>query len=237
MSNYYFISVVVPAYNEEKYITPCLESLDVQDYPKNKYEIICEISGSNDKTEDIAKAFGAKITNTEIKEGVSSSRQNGAKAARGEIIAQTDADTLVPKDWLETINRYFQDPKVVGVTGSVEFANTNWFFAILAKIFFPIYLRLMFLLGKTVFTGMNFAIRKEVFDQIGGFNTQLLSAEDVDLGIRAGRVGRVIYASDLVVHTSARRIEKSPLGFLKHHALNSFDYLFLKKTRGFEDIR
>lgn len=237
MEKYHFISVVVPAYNEEEHLASCLESLDVQNYPKNKYEIICEISGSSDKTEEIAKGFGAKITNTKVKEGVSASRQNGAKAAQGEIIAQTDADTTVPKNWLETINRYFQDNNVVGVTGSVSFANTNWFYAGLAKIFFPIYLRLMFLFGKTIFTGMNFAIKKETFNQIGGFNTKLLSAEDVDLGIRAGKVGKVVYAQDLLADTSARRIEKSPFKFFWHHLLNSIDYLFFKRTRGFEDIR
>jgi cellulose synthase/poly-beta-1,6-N-acetylglucosamine synthase-like glycosyltransferase len=234
---YKFISVVVPAYNEEKYITSCLESLDIQNYPKNKYEIIVELSGSNDKTEEIAKSFGAKITNTGTKDGVASARQNGSKAANGEIIAQTDADTRVPKDWLAKINQVFQRSEVIGVTGAVEFTQTNWFYKSLAKFVYPIYLRMMFLFGKSVFTGMNFAIRKETFDKIGGFNTKLLSAEDVDLGIRAGRTGKIVYDTNLVVYTSARRIEKSPIGFLKHHTLNSINYLFQGKSRGFEDIR
>lgn len=237
MSEFHFISVVVPAYNEEKYLTPCLESLDTQDYPKNKYEIVVELSGSSDKTLEIAKSFGAKITDTGRKLGVSPARQNGSLAANGEIIAQTDADTVVPKTWLARINRSFQDPDVAGVTGAVEFRDTNWFYKALAKFLYPAYLRIMFVFGKTVFTGMNFAIRKEIFDKIGGFNTQLHSAEDVDLGIRAGQVGKVIFKPDLVVYTSARRIENSPFGFLKHHVLNSFDYLVLKKTRSFENIR
>ena len=237
MNKSYFISVIVPAYNEEKYIAACLESIAAQTYPKEDFELIVELSGGNDRTKEIAETFGAKITNTGAKKGVSAARQNGAEAATGEIIAQTDADSQVSPDWLEKINQYFQDPEVVGVTGPVEFSNTNWFYKLSAKIFYPTYLRIMFFFGKKVFTGMNFAIKKETFEKIGGFDTSLLSAEDVDLGIRAGKVGKIVYASDLLVYTSARRVEKSPLGFLAHHVINSFYYLVLHKSRGFENIR
>lgn len=235
--DYKFISIVVPAYNEEKYITPCLESLDHQDYPKNKYEIIVECSASTDRTAQLAKSFGAKVVDKGIKEGVSASRDNGAKVASGEIIAQTDADTFVPKNWLSVINQHFQNEKIVGVTGLVEFANTHRFYKFLAKYGYTLYIRVLFLLGKTIFTGMNFAITKEAYNQIGGIKRELPSNEDVDLGDRAGKVGKVIFANDLVVYTSARRIEKSPLGFLGHHAINALSYLLFEKARGFENIR
>lgn len=237
METNYFISVVVPALNEEKYITVCLESLAAQTYPKDKYEVIVELSGGNDRTAEIAENFATKITNTGTKKGVSAARQNGAEAATGEIIAQTDADSVVSANWLEKINHYFQDPEVVGVTGPVEFSNTNWFYKALAKIFYPIYLKTMFFFGQKVFTGMNFAIKKETFEKIGGFNTSLLSSEDVDLGKRAAKVGKIVYAPDMLVFTSARRIEKSPLGFLGHHVINSFYYLVLHRSRDFENIR
>lgn len=232
-----FISVVVPAYNEEKYITACLESLKAQTYPKDKFEIIVELSGGNDKTKEIAESFGTKIINTGTKKGVSAARQNGSTAATGEIMAQTDADSIVTKDWLEKINHYLQDPEVVGVTGPVEFTNTNWFYKALAKIFYPFYLKTMFFFGQKVFSGMNFAIKKETFEKIGGFNTNLRSSEDVDLGKRAAKVGKIVYAPDMLVFTSARRIEKSPLGFLGHHVINFFYYLVLHRSRDFENIR
>lgn len=237
MTKFHRISVVVPAFNEEKYITPCLESLVSQNYPKDKYDIIVELSGSSDRTSEIAKSFGAKIVDTGKKEGVSTSRDNGARAASGEIVAQTDGDTVVPINWLATINQHFQNEEIVGITGPVEFANTNWFYKLLAKFGYTFYVGALFTFGKSIFTGMNFAISKEVFNKIGGFNKTLLSNEDVDLGFRASKAGKVIFARDLKVYTSARRIEKSPLGFIGHHILNALGYLFLKKSRGFENIR
>ncbi|HSX58507.1 MAG TPA: glycosyltransferase [Candidatus Saccharimonadales bacterium] len=232
-----FISVVVPAYNEEKYLTPCLESLAGQDYPRDKFEIIVELSGSTDATEAIARKFAKKITNTGGKNGVSAARDNGARAAEGEIIAQTDADTVVSKNWLSTINKNFEDDSVVGLTGRVEFLEANWVFKTSAKYFYPIFVKTLFSLGKSIFSGMNFAIKKDTFEAIGGFNKNLVSAEDLDLGVRASKLGKVKFCDDMIVYTSARRVDKSPTKFLAHNVVNGFSFLFLKKARSFENIR
>lgn len=103
------ISVIIPAYNEEKYLPDCLEALRHQDFPL-PYEIIVVDNKSTDKTPEIARKFGAKVIN-ESQKGLLVSRDKGIRNAKGEIIAITDADTLVPKNWLLEIYREFKNDK------------------------------------------------------------------------------------------------------------------------------
>lgn len=232
----YFISVVIPAFNEEKYLSGCLESLNKQDYPRDKFEVIVVDNNSVDKTPQIAQKYGAKLVRCQIR-GVSVSRQAGSKVAKGEIIAGTDADTMVSPNWLSIINKYFQDPQVAAITGVVKLYSAGWLNKFLAELF-PIFVRIQFLLDKPGLSGANFAIRKEVFDKIGGFDTKFISAEDIDLGIRASKEGKVLFTPDLKVATSARRIEKSRVQFFIHHARNIIRFTILKKEpRKFENIR
>ncbi len=100
------ISVVIPALNEESSLPDCLESLKNQDY-KGEYEIIVADNGSTDNTAGIAKGFGAEVVFCRDKKSVFSARQAGANAARGDIIAQADADTVYPRDWLAKIANHF----------------------------------------------------------------------------------------------------------------------------------
>jgi glycosyltransferase involved in cell wall biosynthesis len=233
----HFISVVIPAYNEEKGIADCLQSVKNQTYPEYKYEIIVVDNNSTDKTPEIAEKFGARVVGCQV-QGVSASRQVGGKAAFGKIIVGTDADTLVARNWLELINENFQNEAIVGITGTAVFGSTSTFNKILAKVGFPLIIRLMFLFGKPALNGFNFAIRKDIFDKIGGFNPKLASAEDVDLGIRAGKVGKVLFVPNLSVETSARRIDKSRFKFFAHHVKNFVRFAILKKEpEGFETIR
>jgi len=94
-----FISVIIPAYNEQEYISQCLKSLVSQDYPKNKYEIIVVDNNSKDKTQEIATEFRVKVINQ--KSGpVGAVRNAGARQALGELLAFIDADCVAPTDWL-----------------------------------------------------------------------------------------------------------------------------------------
>ena len=233
----YFISVVIPAYNEEKYLASCLESLKNQNYPKEKYEVIVVDNNSTDKTPQIARDFGARIVGCQV-QGVAAARQVGGQAVFGEIIAGTDADTMLPVTWLKDINSYFQDKSIVAISGSATFSSTGSFNKLLARVGFPLIMRTMFFLGKKALNGFNFAIRKDVFDKIGGFDPEMLSAEDVDLGIKASKKGKVIFIPSLVVTTSARRIEKSRIKFFWHHIKNIVRFMILRKEpEGFENIR
>src|SRR3989304_2760272 len=106
MMDKFAISVVVPAYNEEQYISSCLAAISNQDF-RSSYEIIVVDNSSEDRTAEIARSFGARVL-TETRRTAAAARRRGFAEARGDIIATTDADTLVPTNWLSHIHCAFQ---------------------------------------------------------------------------------------------------------------------------------
>jgi len=100
------VSVVVPAYNEEKYIKKCLFSLTNQIVPAD--EIIIVDNNCRDKTIEIAKKFKVRIVK-EKTQGMIPARNRGFNSTRYEIIARCDADVIVPKDWIKRIKKNFEN--------------------------------------------------------------------------------------------------------------------------------
>lgn len=111
-----FISVIIPVKNAQAFLPKCLASLNNLDYPKDKYEVIVSDSDSTDKTRRIAVDMGAKLVDAEGP-SVCSARNTGFKEAKGEIIAFSDADCVMDKDWLKNAVKYFKDETVACVGG------------------------------------------------------------------------------------------------------------------------
>lgn len=200
------ISIVVPSYNEEKYLSNCLKTITKQEFPKDKYEIIVVDNNSTDKTSKIAKEFGAK-TVKEIKQGYVFALQKGMRKAKGAIIAVADADTKVSSNWLKIIEKAFRDPKVVAITGRVRLDTKSKFINISTSALYTVFLHVSAFIDKPNLTGFNFAVRRDAFLKVGGLNTLFEMSPDVDLGIRLNKIGEVKVINDLSVLTSARRWE------------------------------
>ncbi len=227
-----FASIVVPARNEEKLLARCLKSLLEQDYTGN-YEIIVVDNDSTDRTREIALSLGAKVV-YEKNIGTGSARQCGLLEAKGEIVAFTDADTIVPEHWLSTLVRYLRNnPGIVAVTGPYAFFDagkvvqalsvmTNCIFINLDNFF-----RFVTRKGGTIW-GSNFAIRRKTALKVGGFNTSIkFLGEDYDLSLRLKGKGKVGLLSTLFVLTSARRLrEQGLLCTYSNYILNYFNLLF-----------
>lgn len=111
-----FISVIIPVKNAEHYLPQCLASLNNLNYPKDKYEVIISDSASTDRTKEIAASMGANVVQASGP-SVCAGRNSGFKVARGAIIAFSDADCVMDKDWLLNAVKYFDDPKVACVGG------------------------------------------------------------------------------------------------------------------------
>lgn len=218
------VSVVIPAFNEEKYLGETLKRLNKQEHYGFDFEVIVADAHSTDKTVEIAKKYGAKIVSVP-KINPATARQLAVKKSSGEIICCIDADTLVPKNHLSTIIEEFtKDPKAVGLTGIIEGSGGNRLVNFVYKWGNTFFSRLNFLLGKTGFQGQSFAFRKSAFLKIGGFNTSLHTGEDFDLGCRMSKVGKIKFVPKTFGISSTRRIKEGPVktisrGFLSYLAV------------------
>lgn len=224
------ISVVIPAYNEEEFLPLALESLNKQNFV-GFYEIIVVDNGSTDGSREVAEKMGATVV-SEPHHGVAFARQRGFQMARGDIIASTDADSIVPEDWLNKIYSVFNKcPEISGISGSIELFGSKSLKVALVNIFVPFLKFFSWILaGRGYFCGANFAVRKSAFEKAGGFNKSLTMGEDIELASRVRKIGKILFLSDLKVITSARRYQASrALEIFKFYTLNFLSLTFLKK--------
>jgi len=117
------ISIIIPAYNEEKVIARRIRNCLALDYPKEKMEIIIGSDGSFDKTFEESlkfKDFGVKVFNFPINRGRSQVHNDCVSNAFGEIIFFTDANTLYESDCIKNMVRYYSHPKIGCVGGEVK---------------------------------------------------------------------------------------------------------------------
>lgn len=166
-------SVIVPFLNEEEFVGGCVESLLGQDVDKNEYEIIFVDNGSTDKSRDILQQYPQIFLLIEKKLSSYAARNSGIKAAKADIIAFTDADCTVSKDWLTQINMGMEKTNASVVLGKRLFApNRSHLLQMLtdyenAKVE---YISEMPLEAKYCFGFTNnMAVKAEVFQRIGPF--------------------------------------------------------------------
>jgi len=125
-----FISVVMPAFNEEKDVSKAVEAIMSSDYPENKLELICVDDGSTDKTWEILNELrrkyseNLKIVSLKRNRGKRKALYQGIKKARGEIIVTTDADSQIQRRALRNlILPLLRDNRVGAVAGKVAVLN------------------------------------------------------------------------------------------------------------------
>ena len=224
-----FISVVIPAYNEEKYLSFCLQALQRQTYPKNKFDIIVSNNNSTDKTAKIARQYEVTIVH-EAKQGNTFALEKGLANSTGEIIACTDADSIPDANWLEEIARIYIDPNVVGLTGYARIDLENQVVRNIMERMYSFFLLASFAIGIPNFSGFNMSFRKKSYTKVGGINTKLQMSSDVDLGKRLKKVGKVVFAPRVKVVTSARRWNHGVFGTLREYITGYIYVNLLQKS-------
>jgi len=199
------ISIVVPAHNEEPLLPFCLGALLEQDYP-GPLEIIVVDNASSDRTAEVARRHGVIVVH-EPRRDYCLALIRGYAEASGEIVALTDADTVVPRDWVTRLVReYRRDPSIVAVGGEVTFDRPNLRGSLIARVLVPVFNWLDRLnpAGPHLW-GSNMSVRRDAFLAVGGWNPDYSLQVDSELSERLRAAGRVVMIPSLRVRTSSRR--------------------------------
>jgi len=233
------ISVVIPAFNEEESLGRCLESLAKQTTSQS-FEVVVVDNNSSDKTKETVESHQDKLNLKVIlqkKPGRGAARYLGFKIAQGEIIASTDADTQVPPDWLAQMVDSLKNKKIVAVTGPCQINDCSWrtnrFFNYLQPCMMFLY-RIIF--GHFWLIGSNFAIKKSAYQKAGEFDQEMKALEDIELGFRVKRIGKIKFIN-LPVVTSGRRMSKSFFrGMISYLKVFVGYFLFQQKGVDLSDV-
>lgn len=193
------VTVLLPAYNEEKVLGQAIESILEASYP-NK-EIVVIDDGSTDRTYAIALTYSERgVTVVRRPNGGKAAALNyGLLFATGEIVVCVDADSLVAKNSLIELVKRFQDPEVGAIAGNIKVLNrTNWLTKCQALEYITsinIFRRALDVFGKgTVVPGALGAYRRQILGS-GGFYDKNTLVEDFDVTLKALKSGAVVQVS------------------------------------------
>jgi len=243
-----FVSIIIPAWNEEECIKDTIDSALNLDYPKDKIEIIVIDHGSIDKTGEIADSYGKKIKTLHIsrtdKDRKGVAMNAGLKAAKGEFFASLDADSTVDKDALKNMLHYFTKEDIAAVLPLMKIKNKKKFWHRVQHYEYTVNMFYKSLMGRLdsihVSPGPFSVFRTKVIRDIGEYDPYNLT-EDLELTMRLQKHSyRVIQVMDAVVYTSgmdnAKDMYKQRNRWYKgaiYNAVKYKDMMFNKKYGDF----
>ncbi len=225
------ISVIICTFNRREQLRDVLNSLLNQEFNSSlNYEIIVVDNNSNDGTKDLTEEYSEKFNGRlryvfECKQGLSYARNTGIQESKGEIVAFTDDDAILSTSWLDSINSAFLKYHCDALGGRIL---AKWLSTPPSWLTERFHRNLALLNYGDVpfqtnsrefpFFGCNFAIKKEVLNELSDFNTKLgrigrflLSGEEVDLFNRLLAANKkIFYEPDCLVYhkISKEKIQK-----------------------------
>jgi cellulose synthase/poly-beta-1,6-N-acetylglucosamine synthase-like glycosyltransferase len=219
-SQYPFVSIIIPHFNDPVRLEHCLTRLNNQTYPADRYEIIVVDNGSDQSPEGVTAVSNHSRLLFENKPSSYAARNHGITEAHGEIIAFTDSDCLPELDWIEQgIRTITQDDQIGFIAGKVDVFPMDHKHPTIVEQYemlraFPIQEfmeRWHFGVTANIFTWRN------VFSEIGNFDEMLKSGGDTDWCQRVYNAGyKIAYADEVCV---------------KHPALYSLESIYHRAQR------
>lgn len=208
------VSIVIPAYNEEKNLIKTLSSISEMklDYPT---ELIVSNNNSKDRTQEILDVLGVK-SSFALNQGISYARQAGLEMAKGKYILNADSDSIYPSTWINPYVEALKNPEVSCAYGTYSFIPGNGSRVSLAM--YELTARTFFALKRknrecVNVMGFNFAFRKEDGMDVGGYNHNLQRkitgrSEDGWMALCLLERGKIEYLTTpkITVWTSDRRL-------------------------------
>ena len=199
------LSIIIPTYNEEDYLPRLLKSIKEQNY--TDYEVIVADNNSLDKTVEIAKEYGCKV----VQGGLPAvGRNNGAKAAEGDILIFLDSDLMLTRDYLVDVVEEFEEEELgISITQMTPLSEkksdvilhdlANWFMIAVEKI-------------KPHGAGCyGIIVKKSLHDYLGGFDESLDFGEDSEYIERVSKISKFRVLRKPKIGVSTRRLEEEGL--------------------------
>lgn len=217
------ISIIIPTFNEEEYLPQLLDSIKDQSYAD--YEIIIADAQSKDKTREIAKSYGCIITEGGLP---ALGRNNGAKKANGELLLFLDSDLILTEDYLKDSVEEFEENELgIAITQMIPLSDKKR-----DKVLHEFANRFMIMVESIKPHGAGcygIISRKDLHDQVGGFEESLDFGEDSDYIARIGKISSFKVLRKPQVLVSIRRLEKEGLVSLAYKYSKSTVYDFMGK--------
>lgn len=242
------LSIIIPAHNEHAVLGACLQSIaqELERHPCDA-EIIVVNNASTDDTGAIAGSFPGVIVVDEPRKGIVFARAAGFARSHGELIANIDADTVMPDGWTVTVFKEFADDRdLVALSGPYIYDELPRITRALVAVFYAggyllhLFYHRILRIGAML-QGGNFVVQRGALERIEGYDTSIeFYGEDTDIARRISAVGKVKWTFALPMHTSARRItEEGLLRVGVCYAANFFWMTFRHKpkTLAYKDIR
>lgn len=208
------LSIVIPAYNEEKCLPATLESIGEALRGIASAEVIVVDNESTDATREIAAGFGAKVVAESVR-NIARVRNAGAASARGDVLVFIDADTLVPPDLFKRMIELTADEKVIGGGVGVRYEPVP------KQAWLRLYILMFQYIGRLLKWrgGAAQFCRTPAFRELGGYDETIYVGEDIEFHWRLAKLAR----------GSGRRVE-----FIEHPAVSTsprrFEHLGIART-------
>jgi cellulose synthase/poly-beta-1,6-N-acetylglucosamine synthase-like glycosyltransferase len=222
------VSIIVASRNNESTINECLQALFDLDYPKDSLEVLVIDGCSTDGTVKIAEGFPAKVISVPM--NAAAAYNLAQKIAQHDILGFVDSDAKVEREWLKKLVVHLDEPKVAGVSGSIETWNSENPWA--KSIGYELKNRYS-RIGK--YTGriatMNLLLKKSAITEAGGWDETLPSQYDTDFGFRVSRLGyKIVYESTAKCYHYNRTTLKAYWGQQLQYGKNTLK-LYLKHSQ------
>lgn len=248
-----FVSIVICTYNRAEQLDCCIKSLLIQDYPRNRYEIIVVDDGSTDNTSEITSKYPVKLIKHKSNMGISASRNSGLKQAKGRVYVCFDDDCLAKRNWLSNLILVYRMKNIAGVgsfsilppkPGIIDIFVNGYYMTPaplsygISKnpvIRFATYLKNMFFSDKNhkqnifeVFEiyGFNSSFPTSLLRKINGWDESMEASEDVDI---CQRIRSKYRHKRFYITTNAKLIHD--------HRLSLLSFLLKPYRRGKDNLK
>lgn len=220
------VSVIVPAYEEPGNVARCLASLQGQDA-----EVVVVAGGEDDDATVARNHPVADVVVEDDGRGAGAARNRGVEAASGDVLGFTDADTVVPEDWVANHRRHYADDDVVGVGGPAQPLEDSLKDRLLFRVLSDYWYRVSWPVGFIQLPTFNCSYRATTVRANDGFDEDIPFMEDTELSMRLRSEGEFVYDPETCVETSARREQdEGYLSLFATYVKGYLDYYVLDRN-------